>query len=306
MKTERLAEAFGCIPAAVAMQVHHEAFSADIAGALSGAWAAQREDAQALERGERYEVQRGLALVPVRGLLTPNAYALERWFGWTTYHGLEETMHSLAASDEVSAIVLEVDSPGGLVVGIEAAAQAVAEAAKVKPVVALVNPMAASGGYWIASQASEIVMTPGSIVGSIGVALTTFAHEAVGVNGVRWYEMTSAHARAKWPDPSTEAGQREFQRSLDQSEARFHAAVAAGRAIAPEELAAQLSVTEDPADGGAVFGPQDAVARGLADREETRAAFWARMQGSYGPQPRAGKRASWGAKAALALARAET
>ncbi|WP_323789976.1 S49 family peptidase [Thalassovita sp.] len=301
MTNNRLAEAFGCIPAAVATQVHHEAFSADISAALS-ATDRGANGQKALERGERYEVQRGLAVVPVRGLLTPNFYGLERWFGWTTYHGLEETMQTLAASDEANAIVLAVDSPGGLVVGIEAAAQAVAEAAKIKPVVALINPMAASGGYWIASQASEIVMTPGSIVGSIGVAVTSGSFEAMGANGVRQYEMTSTHARAKWPDPATEGGRVELQRSLDESEARFHAAVSSGRGIALDDLPGQLSVTEDPTDGGAVFGPADAVARGLADREQVQSAFWAQMQASYGPAQRSGKRASWAAKVAMAQA----
>ncbi|MFQ6756902.1 S49 family peptidase [Cereibacter sphaeroides] len=253
---------------------------------------------------DRFTVARGLAVVPVRGILTPNMAQYERWFGWATYHGLAETMAHLAASEDAAAIVLEIDSPGGLVTGIEAAAEAIAAAAAVKPVHALVSPLAASAAYWLASQASEIVMTPGSVAGSIGVALTAAAHVQPGANGAQIFEMSSRHARAKRPDASTEAGRAELQRSLDEAEAAFHAAVSAGRAIPPAEFAARLSVTDDPQDGGATFRAPEAIRRGLADRTETRAAFYARLTARTAPKPRSPSRAfAARAAAAAALAR---
>ncbi|SNT42564.1 Peptidase family S49 [[Luteovulum] sphaeroides subsp. megalophilum] len=253
---------------------------------------------------DRFTVARGLAVVPVRGILTPNMAQYERWFGWATYHGLAETLAHLAASEDAAAIVLEIDSPGGLVTGIEAAAEAIAAAAVVKPVHALVSPLAASAAYWLASQASEIVMTPGAVAGSIGVALTAAAHVQPGANGAQIFEMSSRHARAKRPDASTEAGRAELQRSLDEAEAAFHAAVSAGRAIPAAELAARLSVTDDPQDGGATFRAPEAIRRGLADRTETRATFYARLTARTTPKPRSPSRAfAARAAAAIALAR---
>ncbi|RHZ91366.1 S49 family peptidase [Cereibacter sphaeroides] len=250
---------------------------------------------------DRFIVSRGLAVVPVRGILTPNMAQYERWFGWATYHGLAETLAHLAASEDAAAIVLEIDSPGGLVTGIEAAAEAIAAAAAVKPVHALVSPLAASAAYWLASQASEIVMTPGAVAGSIGIALTAAAHVQPGANGAQIFEMSSRHARAKRPDASTEAGRAELQRSLDEAEAAFHAAVSAGRAIPAAELAARLSVTDDPQDGGATFRAPEAIRRGLADRTETRAAFYARLTARTAPKPRSPSRA-FAARAAAAAA----
>jgi ClpP class serine protease len=250
-----------------------------------------------------YAVTRGVAAIGLKGILTPNSEILARWFGWTTYHGFAALAADLAAAEDVSAVAVESDSPGGMVLGIESAAEALAALAAVKPVHVLVNPMAASAAYWIASQASEVVLTPGAIVGSIGVGLVTASYPVPSqLFGEQVHEITSTHARAKWPDPSTEGGMAEIKRDLDVIEARFHAAVAAGRGIAPDQLAGRLSVTADPRDGGAVFAGQDAIDRGLADRQETRDAFYQRLFGTYAPP--AGKSARAEAQIAAARARA--
>ncbi|WP_444430882.1 hypothetical protein ACTTAM_08335 [Rhodobacter capsulatus] len=129
--------------------------------------------------------------------------------------------------------------------------------------------------------------------------MTAAANVAPGAaSGCRLFDFTSRHARAKWPDPATEDGKAEIRRGLDRTEARFHAAVAEGRGIAPEDLAARLSVSDDPEDGGAVFEAAEALARGLADRIETRAAFYARLRAAHAPAPRKGL-----ARGARALAR---
>lgn len=255
--------------------------------------------------GDRsYQVVRGVAVVALRGVLTPN-YEFAQWFGWTTYHGFAGVMAELAAAEDVAAVVIEADSPGGMVLGLESASDAVAALAAVKPVHVLVNPLAASAAYWIASQASEIVLTPGAIVGSIGVGLQTYSFVGPSqIYGEQWFSVTSSHARAKWPDPATPEGMAELKRDLDQVEARFHAAVAAGRKIAPADLTARLSSTGDPRDGGAIFAGADAIARGLADRQETRAAFYDRVLGAYGSKTTArGGRARSAAAVAAARAR---
>jgi ClpP class serine protease len=256
-----------------------------------------------IEPGDRFGVADGLAVVPVKGLLTPNFYRLERYMGWTTYHGLAETMAELSQREDVRGIVLEVDSPGGMVLGIEAAVQAIAAAAKVKKVHALVHPLAASAAYWLASQASEMVLTPGSVVGSIGTAVNASSFvQPGGFDGSQLYSFTSSQADAKRPDPASEKGATELRRGLDEVEARFHADVAAGRNIVPAQLAAQLSVTDDPADGGAVFSAGDAIARGLADRTMSRADFYAEVGRSYAPATSNRSMRGYRAQAEAALA----
>lgn len=256
-----------------------------------------------------YPVVRGVAALAVRGVLTPNNENMAKWYGWTTYHGLAGLIADVAAAEDIAAVVLEVDSPGGMVMGLDAAAEAVKALAAVKPVHALVNPMAASAAYWLASQATDITVTPGAITGSIGVGVETYSYTGPSMLfGAQFYSLTSTHARAKWPDAATDTGRAEFTRMLDESEAKFHAAVASGRGIALEDLPTRLSVTSDPRDGGAVFYGQDGVTRGLADAVQTREAFYAGMYARYGggvaaPKPKAARRAAL-ALAAAAQARA--
>lgn len=75
-----------------------------------------------------------------------------------------------AADSSIKALVVRVDSPGGSVTASEKIRQALVEAKRSgKPVIASFGPVAASGGYWIATAADEIVAQPSTITGSIGV-----------------------------------------------------------------------------------------------------------------------------------------
>lgn len=261
-----------------------------------------------VERGTRFVEVRGVAVMPVRGILTPNSEMYERWLGWATYAGIEAVCADLAARDDIQALVIEADSPGGLVLGQEAASGAIAALAAVKPVHVIVAPLAASAAYWLASQATEVVATPGSIVGSIGVMRESAWPVNPDMGGDQWAIHVSSHARAKAPNPTTEAGLRQINRELDAAEARFLSAVAAGRKIAVEDLMKALTQTDDLADGGGYFGPDDALARGLIDGIETRAAFYDRVFSTYAPAPKktAAPRAYHAAAAAAAQAAART
>lgn len=257
-----------------------------------------------IDRGERFAVSRGVAIVPIKGLLTPNMVMFERYLGWSTYDGIEETAATLIDDDEVSGVVLDIDSPGGMVRGIQAAVAAVAALASVKPVHALVNPLAASAAYWVASQATEITMTAGAECGCIGTRVIASSPVEPDHWGDQHFELSSSHARSKNPDPATEVGQTELRRHLDESEAKFHADVAAGRNASVAELLPRIASTDDPQDGGAVFGADDAIARGLADRSESRAVFYDRIMSAYAPEIRPSQSRAFAARAAAARANA--
>lgn len=79
-------------------------------------------------------------------------------------------LREVAADEDVSAVVVRVDSPGGSVTGSETIWREVGRVrAKGKPVVASMGAVAASGGYYVAMAADAIVANPGTITGSIGV-----------------------------------------------------------------------------------------------------------------------------------------
>jgi protease-4 len=76
---------------------------------------------------------------------------------------------NLSESNRVKALILHIDSPGGSTVGAEALFEAVRKVAEKKPVVAVMDSMAASGGYATAVAADHIVARGNTITGSIGV-----------------------------------------------------------------------------------------------------------------------------------------
>lgn len=82
---------------------------------------------------------------------------------------IRKAMRIVRRDDNIRAVVIRIDSPGGSALASEAMWQAVRRAAQEKPVVVSIGSMAASGGYYLASAADHIIADPTAIVGSIGV-----------------------------------------------------------------------------------------------------------------------------------------
>ncbi len=98
-----------------------------------------------------------------------------------------------------AAIALEVSSPGGSPVQssmIGARIRRLADEKKI-PVIAFVEDVAASGGYWLAAAADEIYADPSSIVGSIGVISSSFgAHELISRYGIERRVYTAGQSKS--------------------------------------------------------------------------------------------------------------
>jgi protease-4 len=82
-------------------------------------------------------------------------------------------IRELATDPDVEAVVVRINSPGGTVVGGESLYSALREIAENKPVVAVIDELAASAGYMVAIGADYIIARQGSITGSIGVIMQT-------------------------------------------------------------------------------------------------------------------------------------
>ncbi len=82
-----------------------------------------------------------------------------------------------AKARSIKAIILRIDSPGGASLPSAALYQAILEAKKRKPVIASVSDLGASGGFYMAVAADEIVATPNSLVGSIGIFAGKFTFD---------------------------------------------------------------------------------------------------------------------------------
>src|SRR5690606_30919548 len=105
------------------------------------------------------------------------------------------------ANPKIRGIVLEIDSPGGEATGINELGKMIAAGARQKPVIAYGGGMVASGAYWLASAAGEIVVDETAMLGSIGVVIT--ARKRDGSDGT--VEIVSSQSPNKRVDPAKES-----------------------------------------------------------------------------------------------------
>lgn len=125
-------------------------------------------------RNDRYskiKVENGIAVISIVGSLVNRGAWIGANSGLVSYEGIRAQLDEALKDPEVHTIILDLDSPGGEALGMVALASRVREINAIKPVIAVVNDMAASAAYGIASQASRIVVSPTSITGSIGVVM---------------------------------------------------------------------------------------------------------------------------------------
>ena len=110
-------------------------------------------------------------------------------------------LDDLAKSDKVRGVVVRIDSPGGTTVGSEAIYEKIRVIAAKKPVVSVMDSVAASGGYITALASDHIVARGNTVTGSIGVVFSfpEFS-ELLAKLGIRIEEVKSAELKAE-PTP---------------------------------------------------------------------------------------------------------
>jgi len=181
-----------------------------------------------------------------------------RYFG-TSYKDIVQAVSDAEKDPEVERIVLDINSPGGYVDGVENAGRAIKNAKK--ETVARVGYLAASGAYWLASQANRIEATSKmATFGSIGVIVSYYDwKEYFEKAGIKEIVITSTDAPNKRLDPATDEGRNEVLNRLDKIHAIFAEAVAVGRKTSIE------TVNSDFGKGGVLIA-EDALKVGMIDK----------------------------------------
>lgn len=209
--------------------------------------------------------QGSVAVIPIVGPIVPRADAFTEVSGLTSVMGLQEALRAAVADPSVSAIVLDIDSPGGVVDLVPEIANEIRAARDVKPVVAAANTMAASAAYWIASAASEIAVTQSGEVGSIGVYA---AHQDISAFQEKLGVKTTLVSAGKYKvegnpfEPLSDEAKAEIQRGVDDYYRMFVAAVAKGRGVSVEKVRSDFGQ-------GRMLNAQDALKAGMVDSVET-------------------------------------
>jgi len=109
-------------------------------------------------RAEFFPGRAGVGVVELRGPIISSEDTLA-------------TLRDFRTDDNVKAIVLRIDSPGGAVGASQEIFSEVKKTAAIKPVIASMGSLAASGGFYAAIGASKILANPGTLTGSIGVII---------------------------------------------------------------------------------------------------------------------------------------
>ena len=236
----------------------------------------QRQAARLLRPGRSSSLVRvgSTSVIPILGIIShrPSFFS---FFGGTSTQELSAKLSESLEDSSVKAIVLDIDSPGGTVDGVDELATRIRAARERKPVVAVANTAAASAAYYLASAASEIVATPSGEVGSIGVFA---AHHDFSEFDKRLGIKTTLIAAGKFKvegnpfEPLSDEARAHFQTVVDGYYGEFVAAVAKGRGVS-------VSTVRSDFGQGRMLRPEDAQRVGMIDRVEPMDATLLRLAG---------------------------
>jgi protease IV len=214
-----------------------------------------------------------LVSVPVHGVILSGTAAdpLKSLFGESFVDGeqTKETLRKLAVDKSVAGVILEIDSPGGMITASKAIADGIDfyRATSKKPIIAHINGTGASGAYWSAAATDAIYAEQGSESGSIGVIFGPLVTMTgiVGYNGVSTRDPINfkyyTAGRSKdlgSPYRAVTPEEEEFLNKQIQSEyEKFVAHVSVKRTIPADTIKSEI--------GALAYGNDDAIRLKLID-----------------------------------------
>ncbi|ARK96160.1 S49 family peptidase [Burkholderia pseudomallei] len=204
-----------------------------------------------------------IAVLPMYGVVTQRGNMADDISGpgSMSTQMFAQALRSALADDSVDAVLIDIDSPGGSVYGVQELADEIYQARGQKPVVTIANSLAASAAYWLGSAASEFYVTPGGEVGSIGV---WSAHEdwskALADAGVTTTLISAGKYKTEGNPygPLSADAQSFMQSRVDDYYGAFTKAVARNRGV-------PVATVREGMGQGRVLGAQAAKEAGMVD-----------------------------------------
>ena len=207
----------------------------------------------------------GVALIPVHGVLAPRANMLSDVSGATTFDQVGRAVDDAVHDPSISTIVLDIDSPGGSVLGASELSQKLRKARAVKRIVAHANFQACSAANWLAANATEIIAAPSSMLGSIGIfTIHEDLSKALDQAGVKLTFISAGKFKTDGneAEPLSDSARARLQKQVDAAHNRFVGDVAAGRNVSAAKV-------RDGFGQGASVTADEALAAGMIDRIAT-------------------------------------
>ncbi len=217
--------------------------------------------------------ENGIATLRIHGVIGQRLGLFDKMFGGVSTEDIAADFDRAMQSPDVKGVILHIDSPGGMVDGIQELAEKIGQARGVKPIWAFTDGMMASGAYWVGSAAEKIFATPTSQIGSIGVvAMHRDLSRRENMMGVKTTYITSGKYKrmANQAEPLTDEGRAYIQEMVDRMHAIFSADVAANRKMSVGDVdgtEARIYLAGQARDLGLIddFGNLNHVCRMLKD-----------------------------------------
>jgi protease-4 len=180
-----------------------------------------------------------IAVVPIEGIITD----MQDRAGFSMVEIIKAQLKKAREDDDVKAVLLKVDSPGGEVLASDEISRALAEFQKKsdKPVVVSMGSLAASGGYYVSAPCRWIVANELTITGSIGVIMSSWNYRGLMSKvGIRPFTYKSGKYKdmlsgSRDPEEIPAEEREMLQALIDQTYARFKEVVTDGRKYAHEK-----------------------------------------------------------------------
>ena len=216
--------------------------------------------AQAVARAEG-----NIGIINVYGVIAQRMNMMMEFSGGTSTDALGVKFRAMLSDDSIKAIILNMDTPGGSVSGVPELAQEIFDSRGKKPIIAQINSLSASGGYYIAVAADEIVSTPSGRGGSIGVYtihedMTNFFEQ----EGIKHTIIRAGENKIRNNpyEPLSDDLKEELQQSVDRIKENFVDFVAQGRNKSKKYVL-------DNFGDGKVFDAPQMLEKGMIDRIST-------------------------------------
>ncbi len=203
--------------------------------------------------------------VPLHGYISHKATIWSALGFETSSETFGGWIEELVSNSDVGAIVIDVDSPGGTVLGLSGVTDKIYSLRGKKPIIAVVSDMMASAAYFLGSAADEIVADPDSLTGCIG---TICAHidwsgalEQAGIKVTLIYA-GKYKSEGNPYEPLTDEAKEDYQNMVNQYSESFVSAVARNRDITESRVKAEFGQ-------GRVFKADKAKSVGMVDKIAT-------------------------------------
>jgi signal peptide peptidase SppA len=180
----------------------------------------------------------GYGIIPIVGVIGKGLSPLDKMTGATDINDISDDLEDYFDDEEVKTIIFHIDSPGGVVNGVEELARKIANSKK--PTIAYTDGMMASAAYWLGASADRVIASPSASVGSVGVYMNLIdvsqAYADMGVKAVVIKSSATPYKGAGIEGTSLSTEQiAYFQNEVDEIYKDFVGAVKSKRKMASDE-----------------------------------------------------------------------